>query len=1108
MAVGGLVQKYLYDGADRPTTVYASDGGGDTAPGPSNNSWSTATSIGSNIVLSQVETQYDAFGNTIFVADRERMHDDPSTDTGALGTPTSGNPARVYYSADYYDAANRMTDSVDFGTNQGTAMTSPPALGSIPSWALHTVYGYDSAGNQNSVTDPRGIQTITTFDMLHRPTQVDAGHTTGGSPAASIDQTTTYTYNGDNETLTMTAQVPGAHNETTQWSYNTTPTGGYQVRDNDRLKKVSLPDPSTGNANGNTNNSYTYFYDNLGEPYYDVSDPNGSQTSFTFDVLGRMIQDNAAGLGTNVDGSVRSLVYGFDTNGQLSTASSYSGASGTGSLLNQVEEQYNGYGQVTGEWQSHSGAVNTSNPPQVQYNYTYGSNSSTGQTYSRLTSMTYPNGRQLDFVYNSGLDSNISRVSGLSDDSGTGAGNIESYSYLGLGTIVQRNRPNGVNLTLARLNTSEGTGDGGDQYIGLDRFGRVVDQRWTTSGGTAADRFQYGYDQGGNVLYKNNLVFSLASELYHPNGTGNGLGYDALNRMVSFTRGTLTASNGTLDTVTVANQDTNLPQHTETWNLDVLGNWTGNSAITIDGTNQNRSVDSRNRYTAVGGNSVTSDNIGNIVQDETGLKYVYDIWNRVVKVENSSGGVLETYTYDAFGRRITETPNGQTTKDLYFDGSKVIEEQQAGTTTNQYVWGLGYVNSLVLRDDNSSGGNYGKTGSGLGRRLFVQQDADWNVTSLVDSSGNVQERFVYDPYGRVQVVDKTTWNTSTDSFNWIYHFQGGRQDPISGLVHFGTPGRDYSTTLGRWTEPDSGYIDGANVYQGDGSNPVGRVDPTGADEQIIGGGIRALPPPPPPQSTAPVSDHVVPGQPAGNTGSSDAVAVDPGPVGDWTGTSWLAPGIHDYVSLNLPPLGLSFGNMPSDFGFRNSNAWAEYLHTAVYINDGSSTTDSSSGGGSSLAGGLVLGIPFAAGDVAEGGFLAALGELLGPLSLVVLATGYGATHPIVDPDGHVHEWDPQSELIYQLEKIRREQNACYKNEQPHTSASGRPTDEYGNVLGPSGKPMVHTPRYPTRKGAKDGARNGGAGAPQCDPSPSKGRRHFHSTDNNGDRMHDGVHHEY
>ena len=1203
MAVGGLVQKYLYDGADRPTTVYTSDGGGDTAPGPNNNSWSTATSIGSNIVLSQVETQYDAFSNMIFVTDRERMHDDPSTDTGALGNPSTGNPARVYYSANYYDAANRMTDSVDFGTNQGTAMTSPPAIGSIPSWALHTVYGYQGdnvqtvtitgsptggtftltfngqstgalaynapansgignvqgalaglstigannvtvtgpnggpylirftgtlagspqsqitatsslsggtnpsavavttnlggdSGHVQIVTDPRGIITKSDLDMLGRAMLVDAGHTTGGAPAASIDQITTYTYNGDNETLTMTAQVPGANNETTQWSYNTTPTAGYQVRDNDRLKKVSLPDPSTGNANGSTNNSYSYFYDNLGEPYYDVSDPNGSQTSFTFDVLGRMIQDNAAGLGTNVDSSVRSLVYGFDTNGQLSTASSYSGTSGTGTLLNQVEENYNGYGQLIEEWQSHSGAVNTNSSPQVQYNYTYGTNANTGATYSRLTSIVYPNGRQLDLVYtgNFGVDANISRVSGLSDDSGTGVGNIESYTYLGLGTIVQRNRPNNVNLTLARLNVNEGTGDGGDEYIGLDRFGRVVDQRWTNNSGTAADRFQYGYDQDGNVLYKNNLLKSLASELYHPNGSANGDGYDALNRMVSFTRGTLTASGSTLDTVTTANQDTNLPQHTETWNLDALGNWTGSSAIVIDGSQQNRTVDSRNRYTAVGSATVTSDNIGNIVQDETGLKYVYDIWNRVVKVENSSGGLLDTYTYDAFGRRITETPNGQTTKDLYFNtAGNVIEEQQSGTTTTQYVWGLGYTNSLVLRDDNSSSGSYGKTNSGLGRRLFVEQDADWNVTSLSDAStsGSAQERFVYDPYGRMQVVDKTNWTTSTDSFNWIYHFQGGRQDPISGLVHFGTPGRDYSTTLGRWTEPDRGYIDGANVYQAERSSPVNAVDPSGADSQPLpqGGDGGIFSPPVPPGSIVPVFDHIVPGQPAGKKSSSEEVVAEP--VGNWTGDSWLAPGEHDYLSFNLP-FGLSIGNMPSDFGFRNANAWAEYLHTAVYVNDGSSSsTSSSSGGGGS---GFLAGAP--------------------PLLLgAIAAEAEASPEEAFDPPVLLGAWLSLGVIVaawkvYDLSHPHPNFDACYKNEQPHTSAGGRATDEYGNILGPSGEAMIHTPRYPTRKAAKDAARNGGAGAPECDPSPSKGRRHFHSTDKNGDRMHDGVHHEY
>ena len=50
----------------------------------------------------------------------------------------------------------------------------------------------------------------------------------------------------------------------------------------------------------------------------------------------------------------------------------------------------------------------------------------------------------------------------------------------------------GVDLTYVKL-SGESDGAAGDKYIGLNTFGRVVDQRWTTSGGTAKDRRQYGY---------------------------------------------------------------------------------------------------------------------------------------------------------------------------------------------------------------------------------------------------------------------------------------------------------------------------------------------------------------------------------------------------------------------------------------------------------------------------------------------------------------------------------------------------------------------------------------------------------------------------------------
>src|SRR6516162_1393506 len=106
--------------------------------------------------------------------------------------------------------------------------------------------------------------------------------------------------------------------------------------------------------------------------------------------------------------------------------------------------------------------------------------------------MTYPNSRVLNYNYASGLDDSISRLTSISDSSAT----LEAYTYLGLDTVVKRAHPqSGVDLTYIKQ-TGESNGDAGDPYTGLDRFGRVADQRWLNiSTGVATDRFQYGYDR-------------------------------------------------------------------------------------------------------------------------------------------------------------------------------------------------------------------------------------------------------------------------------------------------------------------------------------------------------------------------------------------------------------------------------------------------------------------------------------------------------------------------------------------------------------------------------------------------------------------------------------
>jgi hypothetical protein len=101
--------------------------------------------------------------------------------------------------------------------------------------------------------------------------------------------------------------------------------------------------------------------------------------------------------------------------------------------------------------------------------------------------------------------------------------------------------------------SGESNGDAGDQYIGLDRFGRIADQRWRTSS-TDLERRQYGHDRNSNRTYFDNLVETTRDELY---------GYDGLNQLTSMDRGTL---NGTKDGISGSSS------RSQDWDYDGLGN--------------------------------------------------------------------------------------------------------------------------------------------------------------------------------------------------------------------------------------------------------------------------------------------------------------------------------------------------------------------------------------------------------------------------------------------------------------------------------------------------------------------------------------------------------
>jgi len=119
------------------------------------------------------------------------------------------------------------------------------------------------------------------------------------------------------------------------------------------------------------------------------------------------------------------------------------------------------------------------------------------------------------------------------------------------------------------------------------------------------------------------------------------------------------------------------------------------------------------------------------------------------------------------------------------------------------------------------------------QRLYAEQSANYNVTSMVDPYGNVDQRFVYDPYGNMTVLS-AAWTPQSDLFDTQIGFQGMWLDQASGLYH--TANRDYSAALGRWVEVDpAGYVNGPNGFQFTSDAPAAALDPSGEN------GVRAVP---------------------------------------------------------------------------------------------------------------------------------------------------------------------------------------------------------------------------------------------------------------------------
>ena len=828
-----LFTKKVYDGVGRLTIQY-------TGYNLADSSYGNAGSVVTDTILEQAETSFDNASNTIQLTTRQRYHN--ASGVGALGTPSSTQPqARVTYLAYWQDGMGRVVGMANYGTNGGTALVRPSTIPAASNTILLYLTMFDNTGLVQTRTDPAGTSTCFGYDAVGREvlrifncrqgsssSSASSSSSSGGCPPSDDTNVTVLTgYNPDGNISQFTAVNGETGNQITQYVYGTTLANSSIA--SSLLKTAEVYPDSLGGSD-----QIQFQYNRQGQ-VTNVTDQNGTVHGYIFDLLGRPTNDCITTLGLGVDATILRINAQYEVRGMVTGVTSYDNATvGSGNIVNDVQKQYNSFAQLIAEYQSHTGAVNFATSPVVQYSYADGSANTI-----RLISIIYPNGRILNYDYGmtGGMDDALSRIQVFLDSNG--ATQLASYSYLGLRNIVQVTEPQpGLMYTLIGI---AGGNDPitGDIYQGLDLFGRIKDLIWTSMGGsssssssssssgaaTIVERIQHGYDQASNRLWRRNLADPAEThdELY---------AYDGLYRLKDMQRGTLAANETSIVPMTFA----------QCWSLDATGNWpnfqqddTGSGVWDLL---QGRSANTVNEITSfinsVGSAWVTPsyDAAGNMTMmpqpalPTVGYNATYDAWNRLVGL--SAGGVtVARYQYDGLKRRtVKNTFNAgilTENRDVYWSHWwQTLEERVGGNLTaeRQFVWGARYLDDLILRDRDPN-----QVGI-LTERFFGLQDANWNVTGIVDSSGSVQERYAYTSYGQFAVLTTNFGVRSATLFQWDRLFSGYSFDSESCL--FQVRERNYHPGLGSWLQRDPlGLSAGPNLYAFVAGNPISTTDPFG-----------------------------------------------------------------------------------------------------------------------------------------------------------------------------------------------------------------------------------------------------------------------------------------
>ena len=249
-------------------------------------------------------------------------------------------------------------------------------------------------------------------------------------PDRNVTAETTYTAGG--QVATLTALNPTTGNQTTTYVYGTTLSDNGVAR-GDLLRGIIYPDSlDTYSMNGpvptftdgaNGYDRVEYRYNKQGQQI-EVKDQNQTVHDYVFDALGRQTEDRVTAFGADIDDAVKRIERTYEVRGMVAHTTSYDNATiGSGSVLNDVLDEYDDWGLLEKEYQLHDGEVDADHNgtpdagvPYVEYHHADAIDG------LRLDWVRYPNGRKVHYTYGTAdLDNDVlNRLEAIKDDDGCG----------------------------------------------------------------------------------------------------------------------------------------------------------------------------------------------------------------------------------------------------------------------------------------------------------------------------------------------------------------------------------------------------------------------------------------------------------------------------------------------------------------------------------------------------------------------------------------------------------------------------------------------------------------------------------------------------------------